>query len=46
MHEERVTISVSIPSKLLAKVDQMEGNSQNEKLVKCIRTGYDILRVK
>jgi hypothetical protein len=45
MHSEPyVTISISIPSKVLAVVDAMEGKNRNEKLVTCIRKGYDILR--
>jgi len=41
--ESYITISISIPSKLLAQVELLEGNSQNEKFVRCIQTGYDIL---
>jgi hypothetical protein len=42
--ESLITVSISIPSKLLAQVKQMKGKSRNEKLLKCVRIGYQILR--
>jgi len=42
--EPYITIGISIPSELLAQVELLEGKDRNEKLVRCIQTGYDILR--
>jgi len=44
--ESYITISISIPSELLAQVELSEGENRNEKLVRCIQTGYDILKMK
>jgi hypothetical protein len=44
MHKEPyVTVSFSIPSQLLAQVELLEGKDRNEKLVRCVQKGYDIL---
>ena len=44
MSSDTIKISVRIPSELLTKIDQLEGKNRNEKLVKCIRTGYEWLK--
>lgn len=44
MSSSTIEISVSIPSKFLVKVDEMNGKNRNEKILKRVRVGYDILR--
>ena len=41
--ESYITISISIPSELLSKVELLEGKNLNEKLLKCVLAGYAIL---
>lgn len=46
MHSEpHVTVSISLPSDLLKSIEQnIVGLSTNEKILKCVRIGYELLR--
>lgn len=43
MSSDTIRISVNIPNKILAKIDNMSGKSRNEKIVRCIAIGYEAL---
>lgn len=41
-HDTCVNVSISLPSKLLTNVlDNIVGSNRSEKLVKCIKIGYE-----